>query len=107
MPTPTLTLVFDPRSSQEKSEARWRDYAADHYFHYYYRYGEDETGKPLEDDHRKDDMLELAAQPVKDLTSYKHYEGGRTTQGQGAETGFAFTRSRLGCFGDFGEGLQY
>ena len=35
------------RPKQEKSEARWRDYSADHYFHYYYRYGEDEEGKPL------------------------------------------------------------
>ena len=60
------------RPKQEKSEARWRDYSADHYFHYYYRYGEDETGAPLADDHRKDDLLELAAGPVKDLMSYKH-----------------------------------
>ena len=50
-----------PLTAQEKSEARWRDYAADHYFHYYYRYGEDEKGTPLADDHRKDDLLELAA----------------------------------------------
>eukprot|EP00966_Prymnesium_polylepis_P076276 1767999-Prymnesium_polylepis.1 len=63
------------RPKQEKSEARWRDYAADHYFHYYYRYGENEKGEPLSDDHRADDLLELAAEPVKDLTKYKHYEG--------------------------------
>jgi hypothetical protein len=36
------------RPKQGKSEARWRDYAADNYFHYYYRYGEDEKGEPLE-----------------------------------------------------------
>ena len=41
------------RPKQEKSEARWRDYAADHYFHYYYRYGEDEEGKPLEEVNRR------------------------------------------------------
>ena len=46
---------------QEKSEARWRDYAADHYFHYYYRYGEDENGAPLAEGHSNDDLLELAA----------------------------------------------
>ena len=86
------------RPKQEKSEARWRDYAADRYFHYYFRYGEDETGAPLADDHRSDDLIELAAQPVKDLTSYKHYAGGLTTSGVGAETGFTFARSRLGCF---------
>ena len=72
------------RPKKEKSEARWRDYAADHYFHYFYRYGEDEMGAPLVDDHRKDDRLELAAQPVKDLLSYKHYKGGVTTSGVGA-----------------------
>ena len=49
------------RPKQEKSEARWRDYSADHYFHYYYRYGENEKGEPLADDHRNDDLLELAA----------------------------------------------
>jgi hypothetical protein len=49
------------RSPQEKSEARWRDYAADHYFHYYYRYGKNEKGQSLEDAHRSDDLLELAA----------------------------------------------
>ena len=86
------------RPRQEKSEARWRDYAADHYFHYYYRYGEDEKGAPLAEGHRNDDLLELAAQPVKDLTSYKHYEGGVTVRGVGQETGFAFTRRRLGCY---------
>ena len=80
----------------EKAKARWRDYAADHYFHYYYRYGEDEKGAQLAEDHRNDDLLELAAEPVKDLMSYKHYEGGVTVSGVGAETGFAFTRSRLG-----------
>ena len=53
--------MLDTRPTQEKSEARWRDYAADHYFHYYYRYGENEKGEPLADDHRKDDLLELAA----------------------------------------------
>ena len=83
---------------QEKSEARWRDYAADHYFHYFYRYGEDEKGAPLAEDHRKDDLLELAAEPVKDLTAYKHYEGGVTASGVGAETGFKFGRQRLGCY---------
>jgi hypothetical protein len=62
------------RPKQEKSEARWRDYAADHYFHYYYRYGEDEKGSPLTDDHRNDDLLELACEPVKDMLSYKHRE---------------------------------
>ena len=113
------------RPKQEKSEARWRDYAADHYFHYYYRYGENEKGEPLSEDHRVDDLLELAAEPVKDLTKYKHYEGasarlswhlatwcfaadrshvraraagGRTIRSVGVETGFAFTRRRLGCF---------
>ena len=35
---------------------------------------------------------------MKDLTKYKHYEGGVTTSGVGAETGFAFTRRRLGCY---------
>ena len=65
------------RPKQEKSEARWRDYAADHYFHHYYRYGEDEEGAPLADDHRKDDLLELAAKPVKDLMSYKHCDARR------------------------------
>jgi len=34
------------RPKQEKSEARWRDYAADHYFPYFYRYGENEKGEP-------------------------------------------------------------
>ena len=96
-----LTLTFTPSldsCSQEKSEARWRDYAADHYFHYYYRYGEDETGKPMADDHRKDDLLELACDAVKDITSYKHYEGGRTAKGVGeGQAGFAFTRQRRGC----------
>ena len=67
-------------------------------FHYYYRYGEDEKGTPLADDHRNDDLLELAAEAVKDITSYKHYEGGVTTRGVGAETGFAFTRQRIGCY---------
>ena len=43
-------------------------------------------------------MLELAAEAVKDLTSYKHYEGGRTTSGVGAESGFAFARRRRGCY---------
>ena len=83
---------------QEKSEARWRDYAADHYFHYYYRYGEDEKGKPLEGGYHKDDLLELAAEPVKDIMSYKYYEGGVTVGGVGQEMGFAFTRHRRGCF---------
>ena len=32
------------------------------------------------------------------MTKYKHYEGGVTTSGVGAETGFAFTRRRLGCY---------
>ena len=86
------------RPKQEKSEARWRDYAADRYFHYYYRYGEDEEGAPLADDHRHDDLLELAAEPVKSLTSFKHYEGGKTARGVGDETGFVFTRRRLGCY---------
>lgn len=86
------------RPKEEKSEARWRDYAADNYYHYYYRYGEDEKGAPLADDHRKDDLLELACQAVKDLTSYKHYEGGVTAKGVGNEMGFAFTRRRLGCY---------
>ena len=56
------------RPKEEKSEARWRDYAADHYFHYYYRYGEDEKGSPLADDHRTDDLLafEHAAQSEHD-----------------------------------------
>jgi hypothetical protein len=63
-----------------------------------YRYGEDEKGAPLAEGHRNDDLLELAAQPVKDLTSYKHYEGGVTVRGVGQETGFAFTRRRLGCY---------
>jgi hypothetical protein len=84
------------RPKQAKSEARWRDYSADKYFHYYYRYGEDENSV-LADDHRNDDLLELSAHPVKDLTSYKHYEGGCTAKGVGAETGFTFERSRLGC----------
>jgi len=86
------------RPKQGKSEARWRDYAADHYFHYYYRYGENEKGEPLADGHRHDDLLELAAEPVKSLMSYKHYEGGKTTRGVGDELGFAFTRRRLGCY---------
>lgn len=86
------------RPKQEKSEARWRDYAADKYYHYYYRYGEDEKGAPLADDHRRDDLLELAAEAVKSLTSYKHYEGGKTARGVGEETGFAFSRRRLGCY---------
>ena len=83
---------------QEKSEARWRDYAADNYFHYYYRYGEDKEGQPLAEAHRNDDLLELAAEAVKDLMTYKHYEGGKTITGVGKETGFAFTRRRLGCY---------
>ena len=86
------------RPKQEKSEARWRDYAADNYFHYYYRYGEDEEGAPLADGHRHDDLLELAAEAVKSLTSFKHYEGGKTTRGVGDEVGFAFTRRHLGCY---------
>ena len=86
------------RPKQEKSEARWRDYSADCYFHYYYRYGENEQGEPLADGHRNDDLLELTADPVKSLTSFKHYEGGRTTLGVGVETGFAFSRSHLGCY---------
>ena len=53
--------ILAPLPMQEKSEARWRDYAADHYYHYYYWYGEDETGKPLTEAHRNDDLLELAA----------------------------------------------
>ena len=85
------------RPKEEKSQARWRDYAADRYFHFYYRYGEDEKGAPLADDHGKDDLLELASEPVKDLLAYKHYEGGVTVAGVGAETGFKFTRRRLGC----------
>jgi hypothetical protein len=35
---------------------------------------------------------------VKDVTKYKYYEGGVTASGVGAETGFAFTRRRRGCF---------
>jgi hypothetical protein len=96
-----LTLAHSRSRSpltQEKSEARWRDYAADHYFHYYYRYGEDEKGTPLDEGHRNDDLLELSAAPVKDLMTYKHYEGGRTLHGVGAETGFTFTRRRIGCY---------
>ena len=83
---------------QEKSEARWRDYAADNYYHHYYRYGENEEGEPLAEAHRNDDLLELAAEAVKDLMTYKHYEGGKTITGVGKETGFAFTRRRLGCY---------
>ena len=49
-------------------------------------------------DHRTDDLLELAAQPVKSLMSFKHYEGGVTVSGVGAETGFKFKRRRLGCY---------
>ena len=90
--------MFALTAVQEKSEARWRDYAADHYFHHYYRYGEDEKGAPLTDDHRKDDLIELAAEPVKDLMSYKHYEGGSTVRGVGNVEGFAFARSRRGCY---------
>ena len=30
--------------------------------------------------------------------TYKHYEGGRTLHGVGAETGFTFTRRRIGCY---------
>ena len=90
--------MFALTAVQEKSEARWRDYAADHYFHHYYRYGEDEKGSPLTDDHRKDDLIELAAEPVKDLMSYKHYEGGVTVRGVGDVEGFAFTRRRRGCY---------
>ena len=69
--------------------ARLKPYSADHYFHHYYWYGENEKSKPLAEDHRKDDLLELAAEPVKDVTKYKHYEGGRTTIGVGKESGFA------------------
>ena len=43
-------------------------------------------------------MLELAASPVKSLMSFKHYEGGVTVSGVGAETGFKFKRCRLGCY---------
>ena len=60
----THSSPFDalaPLPIQAKSEARWRDYAADHYYHYYYRYGEDEKGAPLAEGHRNDDLLELAA----------------------------------------------
>ena len=32
------------------------------------------------------------------MTKYKYYEGGVTVSGVGAETGFAFTRRRRGCF---------
>ena len=35
---------------------------------------------------------------MKDVTKYKYYEGGVTVSGVGAETGFAFTRRRRGCF---------
>ena len=35
---------------------------------------------------------------MKNLTSYKHYEGGVTVLGVGKEMGFAFTRQRLGCY---------
>ena len=38
------------------------------------------------------------SEPVKDLLAYKHYEGGVTVAGVGAETGFKFTRRRLGCY---------
>jgi len=86
------------RPKQEKAEARWRDYAADHYFHYYYRYGENEKGEPLADGHRNDDLLELACEAVKDITKYKHYEGGVTARGVGKTDGFAFARRRLGCY---------
>lgn len=51
-------------------------------------------------------MLELASDPVKDLTSYKHYEGGKTTSGVGNETGFTFTRRRLGCYCKPAEGAS-
>jgi hypothetical protein len=84
------------RPKQEKSEARWRDYAADHYFHHYYRYGEDEAGNPLEG-HDSDDLLELSAEAVKNLTAYKHYEGGRTLSSVAEETGFTFARRRRNC----------
>ena len=57
----TALCALDTRPTQEKSEARWRDYAADRYFHYYYRYGENEKGEPLAEGHRNDDLLELAA----------------------------------------------
>ena len=32
------------------------------------------------------------------MTKYKYYEGGVTVSGVGAETGFAFTCRRRGCF---------
>ena len=86
------------RPKQEKAEARWRDYSADHYFHYYYRYGENEKGEPLAEGHRNDDLVELACKAVKDVTKFKHYEGGVTTSGVGKSDGFAFTRQRLGCY---------
>ena len=64
----------------------------------YYRYGEDEDGKPLGDTHRDDDMLELAADKVPDLMASKHYEGGMTTAAVASNNGFSFARSRLGCY---------
>ena len=86
------------RPKEDKSEARWRDYSADNYFHYYYRYGEDEKGAPLAEGHRNDDLLELASEALKDLMTFKHYEGGVTASGVGAETGFTFERRCLGCY---------
>mgnify|MGYP006863929052 FL=1 len=64
----------------------------------YYRYGEDEDGKPLGDTHRDDDMLELAADKVPDLMASKHYEGGMTTAAVASNNGFSFAGSRLGCY---------
>ena len=49
---PIANLTFEPLRGQ---------YAADHYFHYYYRYGEDEHGEPAAEGHRNDDLLELSS----------------------------------------------